>query len=71
MADKLKLKLVIEVDYDKGNETVPFLADRLLYVAERAAGNGWFTGDGSAEVQQWDARVENEDGKIVAHNEVF
>lgn len=59
MRDKIKLRLVLDVEYDPQGETPESLSEMLADIAKRAASNGQMTGDTPAEVDEWRFKVED------------
>jgi len=59
MADKgiTKLRLVIDVDYLNNGEAEETLEHLLKSIADSAANDGLMTGETSAEVDTWTAKV--------------
>jgi len=60
MANKtsnLRLRLTLEVEYDRNGEGEDALRHRLEQVVKDAVGNGTLTGDGPATVEQYEYDV--------------
>jgi len=57
MAKIHKMQLVLDVEVQPNGESREALKERLQSIADQAAGNGCFTGDGPAECVHWEARV--------------
>jgi hypothetical protein len=56
--DKIKLRLMVDVDYTPNGVSLDELKLMLFRFAEYGFGNGLFTGCTSAEVEQWQSRVD-------------
>jgi hypothetical protein len=56
--DKIKLRLMVDVDYTPNGVSLDELKQMLLSFAEYGFGNGRFTGCTPAEVEQWQSRVD-------------
>lgn len=58
----MKAKLTLEIDYDANGVSSRELAEMVLAIARNAANVGLMTGETAAEVSQWIAKVETNDG---------
>jgi hypothetical protein len=69
----LHLRLVLDVKYDVHEASQRYLVANLRHVAQDAAGKGSFTGDSSAEVDEWKFAIltnPDEADRLFTHEEV-
>lgn len=57
MNDKVKVRLILDVEYDPNGVPPQVLRDMLEYIPQMAASNGLMSGDTEAEVATWVART--------------
>jgi hypothetical protein len=55
---KVHLRLTIDIEYTPNDEPVSELKRRLDIIPSYAAGEGFYTGDSTAEVDSWSHKVE-------------
>ena len=58
MAKKIKLRLILDVDYNPNGVSRDYLENLLDGIAQSAASDGLMTGETEAEVVSWNATVE-------------
>lgn len=54
----LRLRLILEVEYNPNGVSEEYLRHKLGYIATAAAGDGLLTGDSEADVEMWISKVE-------------
>lgn len=57
MDKKVKVRLIVDVEYDANGVPPRVLRDMLEYIPQMAASNGLMTGDTEAHVATWEART--------------
>lgn len=57
MSKKVKVRLILDVEYDANEVPARVLRDMLEYIPQMAASNGLMTGDTEATVATWEART--------------
>lgn len=58
MKDQIKLRLILDVEYDLNGESQSYLEKNLLRLVQIAAGDGLLTSSSDAEVSSYRAKVE-------------
>lgn len=63
MNEKLKLRLVLDVEYEPNGVSERHLRGQLEFMVENAMSNGLVTGETDAEIENWDMRINRVDSE--------